>query len=164
MELQNHPDANDCFIVEVNALYFNQTLTSFDLLQRMRQAGLIIVGHATMTQRGFSAIGYNPAKYNNGSTFNPINPAYYPGGSSSGTAAAIASGLVPFGIGTDGGGSIRIPSAWSGIYGLKTTTGRCSLRGTMTNGTLVVTGPMAGSIEDLTILYKIISGKCRLIC
>ena len=125
----------------------------------MREAGLIIVGHTTMTQRGFSAIGYNPAKYNGGSTFNPINPGYYPGGSSSGTAAAIASGLVPFGIGTDGGGSIRIPSSWSGLYGLKTTTGRCSLRDTMTNGTLVVNGPMAGSTEDLAILYKIISGK-----
>lgn len=141
LELHNQPDNEDCFIVE-----------------RMRAAGLIIVGHTTMTQRGFSAIGYNPAKYNGGSTLNPINPGYYPGGSSSGTAAAIASGLVPFGIGTDGGGSIRIPSSWSGLYGLKTTTGRCSLRDTMTNGTLVVTGPMAGSTEDLAILYKIISG------
>ena len=110
-----------------------------------------------MTQRGFSAIGYNPSKFN-GTTRNALNTAYYPGGSSSGTAACIASGLVPFGIGTDGGGSIRIPSSWSGISGLKTTTGRCSLRNCRLSSPLCVTGPMAASTFDLAILYKIISG------
>ena len=69
-----------------------------------------------------------------------MNPDYYPGGSSSGTAACVASGLVPFGIGTDGGGSIRIPASWSGLVGLKTTAGRCPIKDTDVNGTLVVTG------------------------
>ena len=127
------------------------------IVSKMRSAGLIIIGHSKMTQRGFSPIGYNPSKFN-GTTRNPINTDYYPGGSSSGTAACIASGLVPFGIGTDGGGSIRIPSSWSGISGLKTTTGRCSLRNCRLSSPLCVTGPMAASTLDLAILYKIISG------
>ena len=60
---------------------------------------------------------------------NPYNIDHYTGGSSSGSAAAIASGLCPIAIGCDGGGSIRIPAAFCGIYGLKSTWGRCSAKG-----------------------------------
>jgi len=85
------PDAENCVVV-----------------QRLLDSGLIIIGISSMTQRGCSAMGYNPSRFH-GTVKNAVNPDYYPGGSSSGTAACVASGLVPFGIGTDGGGSIRIP-------------------------------------------------------
>lgn len=67
-----------------------------------------------------------------GTARNPYNINYYPGGSSSGSAAAVASGLCPIAIGSDTGGSIRIPSACCGIYGLKTTWGRFSAKGECT--------------------------------
>lgn len=131
------------------------------VVQRVLDAGIIIIGISSMTQRGCSAIGYNPSKFH-GTVRNAVNPQYYPGGSSSGTAAAVASGLVPFGIGTDGGGSIRIPGSFSGLVGIKPTTGRCPIMDTGLNGTLVVTGPLAGSVLDATLLYNIMSGPNRL--
>ena len=64
-----------------------------------------------------------------GTPRNPYNVNHYPGGSSGGSAAAVASGLCPIALGCDGGGSISVPSAYCGIYGLKTTWGRCSTKG-----------------------------------
>ena len=77
----------------------------------------------------YSVTGNNPSV---GTARNPYNINYYPGGSSSGSAAAVASGLCPIAIGSDTGGSIRIPSAICGIYGLKTTWGRFSAKGECT--------------------------------
>jgi len=127
-------------------------------IQRLRDAGLIIIGISSMTQRGCSGIGYNPSTHH-GTTKNAVDPSFYPGGSSSGTAACVASGLVPFGVGTDGGGSIRIPSSYSGLVGLKPTCGRIPIADTDCNGTLVVTGPMAGSLADTALLYNLMAGQ-----
>ena len=81
------------------------------------------------------------------------------GGSSAGTAAAVAAGLSPWGIGTDTGGSVRIPSAWCGLTGLKTSVGRISTHGVLPlSHTLDTPGPMCRSIEDAAILYRILAG------
>jgi len=86
-----------------------------------------------MTQMGMAVFGNNPSEYH-GTCRNPVNPNHYPGASSSGTAAAITSGMVPFGIGTDGGGSIRMPSSQCGIVGLKPTFARCPTHGKLKGG------------------------------
>ena len=96
------------------------TIKDYDtvLVHRLRKAGILIIGVSHMTQMGMAVFGNNPSK-SHGTCKNPMNPDYYPGASSSGTAAAICSGIVPWGIGTDGGGSIRMPSSQCGIVGIK---------------------------------------------
>jgi len=130
------------------------------MIQRVRAAGLVIIGISHMTQMGMAVFGNNPSKTHK-TCKNPMNPAYYPGASSSGTAASICSGLVPFGIGTDGGGSIRMPSSQCGIVGLKPTFGRCPSHGRVkgaVQGTVSHAGPMAATSNDLAILYTILAG------
>lgn len=91
---------------------------------------------------------------------NPINIEYMTGGSSSGTAAAIASGYCDVGIGGDQGGSIRIPSSWVGIFGLKPTYGLVPYTGAFSmEPTLDHLGPMARNIEDLALLLEVIAGS-----
>lgn len=85
-----------------------------------------------------------------GTPRNPYNKQYYTGGSSSGSAYAVAAGLLPFAFGADGGGSVRIPASFCGIYGLKPTHGRLE----DTGSTLVVTGPMAATMQDLEAMYR----------
>lgn len=138
------------------------SLTDFDtvLIQRVKAAGLVIIGISHMTQMGMAVFGNNPSTTHH-TCKNPMNPAYYPGASSSGTAAAICSGLVPFGIGTDGGGSIRMPSSQCGIVGLKPTFGRCPSHGRVRGacqGSVSHVGPMAATSNDLAILYQIMGG------
>lgn len=131
------------------------------MVEKMKNKGIIIVGMSHMTQLGMSVFGANPSELH-GTCRNPVNPDYYPGASSSGTASAICSGMVPFGIGTDGGGSIRMPSSMTGIFGLKTTFGRIPTNGNVPGeapkGTVSVAGPMACSMADLALFYTVISG------
>lgn len=97
-----------------------------DVVQRVLDAGCHIVGKANLHELAFGVTGIN------GWTGTPPNPKYpglIPGGSSSGSAAAVAAGLADFALGTDTGGSIRIPAACCGVYGLKPTYGRVSRRG-----------------------------------
>jgi Asp-tRNA(Asn)/Glu-tRNA(Gln) amidotransferase A subunit family amidase len=94
---------------------------------------------------------------NYGTPLNPHNPAYYTGGSSGGSAYAVAAGLVPIAVGADGGGSIRIPSSFCGVYGLKPSHGRVSGRPTHTLGSVGVYGPIAGNIDDLALAYRIMA-------
>jgi aspartyl-tRNA(Asn)/glutamyl-tRNA(Gln) amidotransferase subunit A len=94
---------------------------------------------------------------------NPWNPAHIPGGSSSGSGAALAAGLIAASLGTDTGGSIRGPAARCGIVGLKPTYGRCSRAGVVTlSWTLDHTGPMARSVEDCAWLLQGLAGHDRL--
>lgn len=87
----------------------------------LKQLGAVLLGKAAMVEFGCLATGYNTHL---GSTRNPHNRNKASGGSSSGSAAAVAAGLCPIAIGTDGGGSIRIPSSLCGVMGLKPTMGR----------------------------------------
>lgn len=88
-----------------------------------------------------------------GTPSNPLNNEYYPGGSSSGPASAVCSGIVPFAVATDAGGSIRIPSSFCGLYGLKPSQHRTG----HVRGTMCVRGPIAANVADLTIAYRFMS-------
>ncbi|KAG0026094.1 hypothetical protein BGZ81_006621 [Podila clonocystis] len=126
------------------------------LVRKLRELGAIIIGKSTMHEIGFGVTNFNPSTT---TPRNPYNPEHSTGGSSGGSGAAVAAGLVPIAIGCDGGGSIRIPAAYCGIYGLKTTHGRISGRGEYSLApTVAVSGPMCATMEDLNIVYAIVSG------
>ncbi|KAL9097925.1 MAG: hypothetical protein Q9165_000251 [Trypethelium subeluteriae] len=119
------------------------------------EAGAMIVGKTNMHELGLDTNNNNP---NHGTPLNPYNQGYYCGGSSGGSGYAVGAGLVPFALGCDGGGSIRIPSSFCGIYGLKTTHGRVSRLPTSNSATSTgVVGPMAANMLDLEVGFRIIS-------
>lgn len=92
-----------------------------------------------------------------GTPRNPYNPEYYPGGSSSGCAYAVATGLIPITLGSDGGGSIRIPASYCSVFGLKPTHGRLPfLPGQNHSNTASVNGPMAADVRSLAELYDVV--------
>ena len=123
---------------------------------RLRAAGALMVGKTNMHEIGINPNGFN-AHY--GSVRNPFNSACDTGGSSSGSAAAVAAGLLPFAIGADGGGSIRIPAGLCGVVGLKATYGRVSEFGAAPLCWSVAhLGPLAASVEDAALAYAIIAG------
>lgn len=123
---------------------------------KLRAAGGLMIGKSNMHELGMGVTGMNPQC---GAARNPHNPDYYPGGSSSGSAVAVAAGLCPLALGLDGGGSIRIPASLSGVVGLKTTWGRVSRAGSVPLSWSVSTvGPMAATIRDAAIGYALISG------
>lgn len=123
---------------------------------RLRALGAVIVGKTSMVECGMSPLGMNPW---HGFGRNPHSPAHLAGGSSSGSAAAVAAGLVPLAVGADGGGSVRIPAAFCGVYGIKPTFGRVSERGAMPLAhTVAHAGTMAGSAADLALAYLAVAG------
>ncbi|MGH7366823.1 MAG: amidase, partial [Candidatus Rokuibacteriota bacterium] len=96
-----------------------------------------------------------------GTPWNPWDPAVHrtPGGSSSGSGVSVAAGLAPIAIGTDTGGSVRLPAAWCGIVGLKVTAGRISTYGVLPLSTTLDTpGPLARSVEDAALLFRLLNG------
>jgi aspartyl-tRNA(Asn)/glutamyl-tRNA(Gln) amidotransferase subunit A len=124
---------------------------------RLRAAGAIVIGKTNVPE--FTLEGYttNPLF---GTTHNPWNPALTPGGSSGGVVAAVAAGLGPFGLGTDGGGSIRRPASHAGLVGLKPSIGRVA-RGPSLPQILLdfeVIGPVARTVADVTLVYRAIAG------
>ena len=123
---------------------------------RMRAAGCVIVGKTNTPEHGCMGDTYNPRF---GPTLNPWNPERSPGGSSGGTGAAIASGMVPLGTGSDGGGSIRIPSAICGLSGIKTSHGRVP-SGPPPSGLIDLScvGPMARLIRDVALCLDSLVG------
>lgn len=125
-------------------------------VERLIAAGAIIVGKTKMSEFAYSP-GSNNAHY--GSTRNPWNLEYDTGGSSSGSGAAVADGLVYAALGSDTGGSIRIPAAFCGLVGLKPTFGRVSLHGAVTlSWSLDHLGPMTRSVADAAMLLEILAG------
>ena len=118
------------------------------LVARLRDAGCIVVGKTNTPEHGFQAETDNPLV---GPTRNPWGEGRSPGGSSGGSAAAIAAGMVPLATGSDGGGSIRIPSALCGLSGIKCSQGRVPLGGAAppSSGLFSVKGPMARRIRDV---------------
>ncbi|KAI9270707.1 amidase signature domain-containing protein [Phascolomyces articulosus] len=127
-----------------------------EVVRRLREAGAIIIGQTVMQELGWDVFTVNP---NTGTPLNPYDLVSSCGGSSGGSSATVAAGLVPISIGADAGGSVRIPSSFCGLYGLKTTFGRLSSSGGLTlTQTLDVYGPIAATADDLTITYLITAG------
>ena len=126
------------------------------VVSRMRSAGALLIGKANMHEIGIGVTGLNP---HHGTTRNPYNPAYYTGGSSSGSATAVAAGLCPIAIGADGGGSIRIPSSFCGVVGLKATYGRISEFGAAPlDWSIAHIGPIAAGVADVALGYAMMAG------
>ena len=121
---------------------------------RLREHRAVLLGKTTTPEFGWKGVTDSPLT---GVTRNPWDPARTPGGSSGGSAAAVASGLGPLSVGTDGGGSIRIPASFCGIVGLKPTQGRVPVYPPSTFGTLSHVGPMARTVADAALLLDVLS-------
>ena len=127
-----------------------------EVLRRATDAGLVCLGKTHMSEIAFSGLGLNPV------TATPPNrhdPDAVPGGSSSGAAASVAFGLAAAGIGSDTGGSVRIPAAWNDLVGFKTTHGLLPLDGVvpLCSGFDTV-GPLCRSVEDAALLWEALGG------
>jgi aspartyl-tRNA(Asn)/glutamyl-tRNA(Gln) amidotransferase subunit A len=128
------------------------------LARRLIGAGMIVLGKTHTVEFAMGGWGTNTHM---GTPHNPWDPAVHrtPGGSSSGSGVAVSAGLAPAAIGTDTGGSVRLPASWCGIVGLKTTVGRISTYGVLPlSSTLDTPGPMTRSVEDAAVLYRVLNG------
>ena len=127
-----------------------------EVLRNATAAGLVCLGKTHMTELAFSGLGFNPV------TASPPNihdPETASGGSSSGAATSVAHGLAAAGIGSDTGGSVRVPSAWNDLVGLKTTPGRLSNAGVVPLCARFDTvGPLCRSVEDAALLLAALEG------
>jgi Asp-tRNA(Asn)/Glu-tRNA(Gln) amidotransferase A subunit family amidase len=125
-------------------------------VERLKGAGAIIVGKTTTPEFGHKAVTESPLL---GITRNPWNPALTSGGSSGGAAVAVATGLGPLAVGTDGGGSIRVPASFCGIYGLKPSFGRVpQAPGFPGWENISHTGPMTRTVRDAALMLDVIAG------
>jgi len=125
------------------------------LVERLKAAGAIVVGKTTTPEFGWKGVTDSPLF---GISRNPWNPERTPGGSSGGAAAAVAAGLAPLAVGTDGGGSIRIPASFCGIFGLKPTYGLIPVYPASTTGTLSHAGPMTRTVKDAALMLQVMAG------
>ena len=126
------------------------------VIRRLRDAGAVIVGKTNLHEFAFGATGINP---HFGPAHNPWNEAYITGGSSSGSGAAVAAGLCYAALGSDTGGSIRIPAALCGIVGIKATHGRVSLKDVVPlSWSLDHVGPLTRNVRDCALVLEAISG------
>lgn len=135
----------------------NVQSTDSTVVSKLSSAGMVLLGKTHTVQFAYGGAGINSQ---HGTPHNPWHAtAYLPGGSSSGTGVAVAADLAPAGLGTDTGGSVRIPAAFCGISGLKTTVGQVSRAGVYPlSFSLDSVGPLARSVEDLALLYDAMSG------
>jgi aspartyl-tRNA(Asn)/glutamyl-tRNA(Gln) amidotransferase subunit A len=128
------------------------------LAERLVAAGMIVLGKTHTVEFAMGSFGTNTHL---GTPRNPWDLAVHrtPGGSSSGSGVAVASGLAPVAIGTDTGGSVRLPAAWCGTVGLKVTAGRISTYGVLPLSTTLDTpGPLARSVEDAALIFRVLNG------
>jgi 1-carboxybiuret hydrolase len=126
------------------------------IIRRLCAAGAVLVGASNMDE---FAYGFTTDNTHYGPTRNPHDPARTAGGSSGGSTAAVAAGLVPFALGTDTGGSIRVPASLSGVFGLKPSFGRLTRTGTVLFvPSIDHVGPFARSVSDLSLIYDIMQG------
>lgn len=126
--------------------------------RKLDRAGMVLLGKTNTVQFAYGGVGINT---DHGTPHNPWHAtAHAPGGSSSGTAVAVAAGLTPWGLGTDTGGSVRIPSALCGTVGLKTTVGRIGRTGVYPlSFSLDSVGPLARTVEDAALIYQHLAGE-----
>jgi aspartyl-tRNA(Asn)/glutamyl-tRNA(Gln) amidotransferase subunit A len=134
------------------------------VVERLKAAGAVIIGKTNVPEFGYSGVGHNPVFE---TTRNPWNLAMTSGGSSAGSGASVAAGVAPFAIGSDGGGSVRIPSAHCGLYGIKASMGRVALYpgcrderypGVSSWETLEHIGPMSRTVADSALMLSVIAG------
>jgi Asp-tRNA(Asn)/Glu-tRNA(Gln) amidotransferase A subunit family amidase len=123
------------------------------MVHRLRSLGAIMFGLTIMHEGGVSNLGYNT--FFKG-PYNPYSRNIYSGGSSSGSAVAVATGIVPVAIGFDGGGSIRVPAAFSGVHGLAATFSRIAFKDAI-HSTMVKVGPLAATARDAALVYSVIA-------
>ncbi|EGE80878.1 amidase [Blastomyces dermatitidis ATCC 18188] len=124
-------------------------------VKKWEEAGAIVVGKTSMHELGLGTTNNNPFT---GTPRNPHNKDYYTGGSSGGSGYVVGAGLVPIALGADGGGSVRVPAGFCGIYGIKTSHGRVSGHPTCGIATTTgVFGTMTSSLDDLALSYRIMA-------
>lgn len=136
----------------------DRSTTTAPAIQRLIDAGAVIIGMTHMVEFAIGGWGTNHAM---GTPWNPVDRHVHrvPGGSSSGSAVAVAAGLVPAAIGSDTGGSIRIPASLCGVVGFKPSFGRISLEGIAPLGpTFDTLGPITRSVEDARLLFSVMAG------
>ena len=141
------------------AMLDNIASTTSTMVQRLKAAGGIILGKTKTVECAFGGWGTNQKM---GTPMNPWDMETHriPGGSSSGTAVAVASGMAPCGMGSDTGGSIRLPAAYCGLVGLKVTAGRLPLHGIMPlSQSLDTPGPIAQTVLDCLIMFDVLDGR-----
>ena len=125
------------------------------VVERLRAAGAIMLGKTTTPEFGWKGATDSPLT---GISRNPWDLTKTPGGSSGGAAAAVAAGLAPLAVGTDGGGSIRIPASFCGVFGLKPTCGLVPVYPAPNTGTLSHVGPMTRSVRDAALMLQVMAG------
>jgi len=127
------------------------------VVRKLGAAGMVLLGKTYTVQFAYGAVGIN---HDQGTPHNPWHPTpHAPGGSSSGSAVAVAAGLAPMALGSDTGGSVRVPAALCGIVGLKTTVGRISRAGVYPLAwTLDSVGPLTRTVEDAALVYQALQG------
>ncbi|MDB5775596.1 MAG: amidase family protein [Herbaspirillum sp.] len=136
----------------------HRATTTATVVRRLISRGMIVLGKTQTVEFACGAWGTNQHM---GTPWNPwdANTPHTPGGSSSGSGVAVAARLAPWALGTDTGGSIRMPASWCGITGLKTTIGRISTYGILPlSPTLDTPGPMARTVRDVALLYDLLQG------
>lgn len=128
-----------------------------DVVQRLRRAGALLFGKTNVDELGYAATGLH-CPY--GRVRNPAAPLRITGGSSCGSAAAVAAGLAPVALGTDTGGALRVPASCCGLVGLKPTIGAIDLSGySMRSPTLDVVGPMTRSVADAVLMWEVMADR-----
>lgn len=139
-----------------SGFYWQVPAVSATVVRRLEEAGAVILGRNGLHEFAFGFSSENPWW---GPVRNPWDPATSPGGSSGGSAAAVAAGLAPVAIGTDTGGSVRVPAALCGLVGLKPTHGRIPLTGVFPLApSLDTVGPLTRSTADAALVYAAIAG------
>ena len=142
-----------------SSFYRHQPIRSATVVDRLESAGAVIIGRTGLHE---FAYGFSSENAWFGPVHNPWDLALSPGGSSGGSAAAVAAGMVPGALGTDTGGSVRVPAALCGIIGLKVTHGRVPLSGILPLAESFDTvGPLARSIDDIELIYNAVRGYDR---
>jgi aspartyl-tRNA(Asn)/glutamyl-tRNA(Gln) amidotransferase subunit A len=146
-------------VTSYGSIPFKDNLVERDSIQvaRLKAAGAIVVGKTNVPEFGFTGFTKNRL---HGITRNPWNLDQTPGGSSGGSAAAIAGGLVPLCTGSDAGGSIRIPASYSGCFGLKPSFGRIPVGPSpfLSYSSMIVMGPLTRTVQDAALYMDCVSG------
>ena len=134
------------------------------VVERLRAAGAVVIGKTNTSEFGYGAVGHNPLF---ATTRNPWNPLLTPGGSSAGSAAAVAARMVPLALGSDGGGSVRIPASLAGVFGIKPSWGRVpvypgcrdqSYPGQSSWESLEHIGPITRDAADAAVALQVLCG------